>query len=496
MGRKNILLITSDQQRWDSIGYNSAILKTPNLDALAGEGIIFDRAYTVNPTCTPARVSILTGQYPSRHGCYTIGTSLPDNYDCLVPSLLAQNGYDTSLIGKAHFQACGTKGSFESSPNVNNTEFFKQWSGPYYGFEHVQLSISHGNEKNAPTMHYGAWLEENGVDIKRYFGNGQYTDFGAWDLPEEYHYTKWTADKTIEAIESANSQDKPFFIWSSFQDPHNPCMVPQPWASMYDPEDMPVLGGFPGEFDDKPPFYRGLNEKWNYGDSLRFKKDWHCINTLPWMNDKKKKEITAMYYGMISLMDKHIGRIVDALRDKGLLDDTVIVFTTDHGDYLGNHGMWWKGLPAYEDIHKLPFFVRNPGCETPGAHSDSFQSLVDLGSTFLRIAGCELLPGIQGIDQSATWTSADKSNRDHCLIEFRPTEDSFMQKTFLYDKYKVVLYSNPEWGELYDLSKDPEQLVNLWNDGKYSSVRFGLIQQFIKSEMEKDGVLRERTSGA
>lgn len=494
--RKNILLITSDQQRWDTIGYNNNILKTPNINVLAREGIIFDRAYTTNPTCTPARVSILTGQYPSRHGCYTIGTSLPENYACLVPAMLTGKGYDTSLIGKAHFTACMTEGSFESKPNIRDTAFFKKWSGPYYGFEHVQLSIAHGDQEDTASMHYGVWLEEKGIDKKLYFGNGQYTDFGVWDLPEEYHYSKWTADKTIEAIDRAAGNDQPFFIWSSFQDPHNPCLVPQPWASMYDPEDMKIFGSFPEEFDNKPPFYKGLNENWKYGDCLSFKKDWHCINTLPWMDDRKKREITAMYYGMISLMDKHIGRILDKLREAGLYDDTVIAFTTDHGDYLGNHGMWWKGLPAYEDTQKLPFVVRYPGCKNPGARSSSFQSLVDLGPTFLRIAEAELPPGMQGVDQSASWISAESSSRDHCLIEFRPSEDSFMQKTFIRDNYKIVFYSKPEWGELYDLSQDPDQLVNLWNDSRYQKIRFDLIQQFIKAEMDKDGVLRERTSGA
>ena len=211
MKRKNILLITSDQQRWDTLGVYNDKIKTPNLDRLSESGITFDRAYTVNPVCTPSRCSMLTGHYPSRHGCYTIGTSLPEDYPT-IPRLLSDTDYSTALIGKAHFQSCLDENSFEAAPNIFDEDLFTKWSGPYYGFEKARLVIGHSCEDHASGMHYGQWLKSQGVDVKKYFGNHNYSDFGTWDLPEEYHNSKWTADETIESIEQFQKEDKPFFL--------------------------------------------------------------------------------------------------------------------------------------------------------------------------------------------------------------------------------------------------------------------------------------------
>jgi arylsulfatase A-like enzyme len=282
---------------------------------------------------------MLTGHYPSKHGCYTIGTSLPCGYQTL-PQILSDNGYFTALIGKAHFQAYHTEGSFEAEPNIFDYDFLDGWKGPYYGFEHVKLSAVHSTEKNATGLHYGLWLKEKGVDTDLYFGNTEYADFGRWDLPEEYSNSSWVAEESIEAIKKSQKQNKPFYLWASFQDPHNSCFVPEPWASMYDRDDMPVYDRKEGEHVNKPPFYDSMAETGNYGDDKELcVKNWHCISNLPFMDEEKKKEIMGLYYGMVSQMDYNIGRIRDYLEKEELIDDTLIVFTSDHGDYMGNHGM-------------------------------------------------------------------------------------------------------------------------------------------------------------
>lgn len=496
----NVLLITSDQHRWDALGTVNPVLKTPNLDRLAWEGVQFDRAYTCNPVCTPARCSILTGQYPSRHGCYTIGTSLPEDYPT-IPQLLSQAGCFTSLIGKAHFRACcnepaGSHPSIEAPPQNRDWEYFRRWSGPYFGFEHVQLAIDHSNQPSADSMHYGLWLREQGVDPERHFGRGKYTDYGVWDLPEELHNSRWTADQTIAAVDRAG--DRPFFIWSSFQDPHNPCVVPEPWASMYRPEEMPEYRYREGEFADKPPFYQKLYEAaGSLGDpELDAYKPWYCFRRLREMDDRRTRELTAIYYGMVSLMDHHIGRIVQHLERIGQLDRTVIVFTTDHGDYLGNHGLWWKGLPAYDDAQRLPWIVRHPGCRTPGRRSNAFQSLVDIGPSALDALGVAAVPGLQGVSQIPAWVDAAASARDWAICEYRPTEGPFMQKTFVQDRWKLVVYSRREYGELYDMQSDPDQYRNLWADPQYAGVRGELLQQLATAGMESDGTLRPRVAWA
>ncbi len=499
----NVLVITSDQQRWDALGVNSPVLKTPALDALAAEGIVCDRAYTPNPTCTPARVSLLTGHYPSRHGCYTIGTGLPEDYPT-VPGALAEAGCFTAICGKAHYQPCtdqplGTPPeSIEAPPKCRDFDFFRRWSGPYYGFQHARLAIDHGHQRDAASMHYGLWLRERGVDVDRYFGNGRYEDYGAWDLPEEYHNSRWTADETIAAVDLAAEAGRPFFILSSFQDPHNPCVVPAPWASMYRPEDMPDFRHREGEFDDKPEFYRRCHQGGEgLGDpELDDHKPWYCFRGLADMDERRTRELTAAYFGMVSLMDRHIGRIVDHLRDRGLLESTIVVFTTDHGDYLGNHGLWWKGLPTYEDMMRLPFIVRHPGCVTPGSRSRAFQSLVDIPRTAMAALGVEPPAGLQGVDQSEPWRDASASARDWALCEYRPTEGPFMQKTFLHGQWKLVVYHDRDYGELYDLDADPDQYANLWDRREHQATKAELLGRFISAEMEKDGVLRPRVAWA
>ncbi|WP_026700663.1 sulfatase-like hydrolase/transferase [Salibacterium aidingense] len=496
MKPKNILFITSDQQRWDAVSFQNPIVKTPNLERIAKKGIVFNRGYTCSPVCTPARTSLLTGHYPSKHGCNTIGTSLPEDYPT-IPAKLSEHGYFTGLIGKAHFMSCLTPGSFEAGPNIYDRDFFREWNGPYFGFDYVRFVTGHSSEKHAASGHYGLWLEEKGIDTNNYFGKGTPHDVGTWALPEEVSNSKWTADETMEAINMAKQKEDPFFLWASFQDPHNPFVVPEPWASMYKKEEVPCYDLQEGEMENKPSFYQDLVDGTMYENEPELHVNGMpapCIGELPFLEDEKKREMMTKYYGMVSQMDHHIGRILDHLEKTGLIDDTVIVFTSDHGDYMGNHGLWYKGLPAYEDIQKVPFIVSHPDCKTPGDRSESLQSLIDLGNTFMNIAGIDPDPGIQGINQEEAWKNCDTEKRDWVMVEFRPTESSFMQKTFIVQQYKLVVYHNRTYGELYDLKQDHEQLNNLWDKEEMQSIKTQLLQALASAEMEKDGVLRARTA--
>ncbi len=505
--KRNVLLITSDQQRWDTIGILNDKIKTPNLDKLARDGILFNRGYTNNPVCTPSRISMLTGHYPSKHGCYTIGTSLDEDYPT-VPEIVSKNGYKTALIGKAHFQPCLHEGSFESEPNIHNDELFKRWNGPYYGFEHAELIIGHGDEPHSAGMHYGLWLEEQGINRSDYFGKNKYYEYGKWDLPDELSSSNWTAIRTIEAIKSARNEDKPFYIWSSFQNPHNPCVVPEPWYSMYDDVDVPIYDYVEGEFDNKPPLYENI-KNWDltvagedhlkYGvDVYEGEKNWHCVSGLDSKMGTKnaKKDIMKLYYAMVSQMDHYIGKIIDYLKENGLYENTTIIFTSDHGDYMGNHGLWWKGLPAFEDAQRVPFIVYDPKCKTKGLVSESLQSVIDIPTTILHLTGCDVPWGQQGVNQANGWLNGNEKLRDHVRIEFRPTEGEFMQKTLVTDSYKIVCYANREYGELYDLNNDINQYNNLWDNQEYVDVKLKLLMKVISSDMDKDGTLRTRFAPA
>jgi len=265
-------------------------------------------------------------------------------------------------------------------------------------------------------------------------------------------------------------------------------MVSEPWASMYDNDDMPDYDIYENEMDKKPLYYKELTESHKNpvnGDTTK---------VLPFMDKKAKKEITAKYYGMISQIDHHVGRILDVMEQKNLFKDTIIIFTTDHGDYLGHHGFWWKGLAAYDDIQRLPFIVAHPSCVKPGRESTAIQSLVDLGQTILDAAGIKAEYGMQGVNQIETWIDADKQARKWAMIECRPADGAFMQKTFIQEKYKLVIYNNESFGELYNMAADPNQLENLWADPEYQKIKADLMQKMIWAEMDKDGVLRKRLS--
>jgi uncharacterized sulfatase len=491
----NILLITSDQHHFRALGKLNSHIKTPNLDRLANEGMLFERGYTVNPVCTPSRVSILTGHYPSKHGCYHVGTSLPEDYQPTISSQLANAGYYTALLGKAHFNACLDPNSFEARPNVEDLDKFRSWDGPFYGFQHAKLLIGHTSEVHASGMHYGAWLEDQGIKRSDYFGIHGYNEYGTWSLPEDKHGSRWIADETIDAINAAQEESKPFFLWSSFQDPHNPYVVPEPWASMYDPKTIPLPEDLDCSMEGKPHFYDDIYSHRPCDDPDLQNIRYDCRNANH-ITLEKTKELYAVYYGMISLMDHHIGRVLDVLDENGLTEKTLIVFTSDHGDYLGNHNLWGKGLLAYEDIQRVPFIVRHPQCKTPGVNSKSLQSLIDLEASFLSAAGLPQPDGSQGVDQTNSWLNVNQKVRDWVMLECTPTESNFCQHTFIENRYKLILYHDRAYGELYDLHEDPNQSQNLYDDILYRDLRNTLIKRYISAEMERKGILRKRTAGA
>jgi len=503
MKKTNILVITSDQQRFDFLGKINPAIETPNLDRLANEGILCTSAYTPSPTCTPARASLLTGQYPSKHGAYTIGTKLDESYPTL-PGLLSTHGYATALIGKAHFQPCLTPGSFESAPHVHDYEFFKNWRGPYYGFEHAELVIGHTSQDHSCGMNYGAWLREQHVDIDSCFQlqgkNKHLQKPGVWNLPEAYHPSKWTADRSIAYIDNAECQNRPFFMWTSFQDPHNPYIAPEPWATMYNPDDIALPLRHPEESKNKPFFY-DVKDDGNFrfwdDDYIREYQSNIPHSTYRLYEDPATiKKAIAINMGMVSLMDKYIGKIIDHLKAKNIYDNTAIFFTSDHGDYLGNHGMWFKGMHAYDDCQKIPFIAKLPDSQKKNTQSDTPINLVDIAPTCCRLAGIPEPIGYDGIDQSEVLRGAKDSVRDWTIIEYRAGETPFMQKTLVTAEYKLVVYKNRPFGELYHRKKDPDQMNNLWDRPDFQSVKVALFQKLISAEMEKETVILPRTSGA
>lgn len=499
--RKNILLITSDQHHWMSMGYNNPEIKTPNLDRLAASGTIFNRGYTVNPTCTPTRASIITGQYPSQHGAWSLGTKLPETAHT-VGEDFQKAGYHTALIGKAHFQQLldhPTYRSIESNPHQQNLDWWRAFDGPFYGFESAQLVRNHTDEYHVG-QHYAIWMEEKGFDWKSHFwkpaGTGS-PQYGTWTIPEEYHYDTWIAERTNAQLDRYAENDENFFLWASFPDPHPPYLIPEPWAEMYDPDSLTLPELVPDEHDANPPhFHKTQEEKPDY--SMYQEKDGsYCHGFHSHLSSEKtRRKDMAIYYGMVSMMDKYIGKILDKLEKSGLAENTVVVFTTDHGHLFGQHGMTAKGAFLYEDMVKLPYIVSMPGTVPDGKTSEALQSIVDLAPTFLSIAGLEIPRTMTGVDQKEVWYGNKESVRDHVIVENHHQPTTINQRSYINERYKITIYQKQDFGELFDLQEDPNEIKNLWNVPEAQTLKAELMHKLIQAELEKEPIWMPRVCGA
>lgn len=501
----NVLFITTDQQHYLAMGYRNPELRTPNLDRLVSEGTTFHRAYTVNPTCTPTRASWLTGTYPSQHGAYSLGTKLMEDQRT-VADCFHDSGFATALVGKAHFQpllSTGDYSSLESYPTLHDLAFWREFHGPYYGFERVELARNHTDESHAG-QHYALWMEERGLaNWRDYFrpNSADQTVQGdpltesahtrrepgeAWDLPVEFHYNVWIADRTNALIEEHAKADRPFFMWASFFDPHPDYMVPEPYASMYDPATVTVPEHVPGEFDDKPPYFRkaleqspdfdefeeeGGNEIHGAGSHLRSRED--------------KARNIAMMYGMMTMLDDYIGKILDKVDELGIREETLVCFTSDHGDFFGQHGLVAKAIHHYEDLIRVPLVVRQPGTVPAGVVSDSLQSTVDLPQTFLTMSGLPVPCSMTGVDEKTVWEGATPTLRDHVIVENQHQPTTMNMRTLVTSRHKLTVHFNRDYGELYDLETDPQELTNLWDDSESQQLKSDLLLQFLYGEMAK-----------
>ncbi len=512
--RPNILLITSDQQHFSTLGCTNPRIKTPALDALAAGGVRFERAYCSNPVCTPSRASIITGLYPSWHGGWTIGVKVPEDQP-FVGDYLAQAGYATSLIGKAHFQPLRSQPgseSIESQPLMRDLDWWRKFHGPFYGFEHVETARMHGDESHAG-QHYGIWLEEQGLaNWRDYFDPWPETEDKVrrrhkWNLPERFHYSVWTAERTIAAMERSVAEKRPFFLWSSFHDPHPPYLVPEPWDTMYDPADVPYPKIAPGEMDAMAPHFRKTQEESPDFSMYRETFGPHGFHSHLHDEQAMRKNI-AVYYGMISLMDREIGRVVAALDRLGIADNTLVLFTTDHGHFLGQHGLVAKGAFHYEDMIKIPMLARWPGRIPARTVSRAMQSQVDLAPTFLAAAGENGArppdgvkgPGpifsMQGVNQLGVWEGVADRAREEIIVEDRIEPTKLSVRTCVDERYKITVYRGADYGEMHDLVEDPGELRNLWSRPECAALKSRLLLKFVQAEIRREPTRMPRIWGS
>lgn len=480
--RPNVILITTDQQRTDSLScYGSSFTSTPHLDRMASEGALFERAYCANPVCTPSRASIFGGRYPSRHGAWNVGMNVPDS-EVLLSHRLAAAGYRTYYIGKAHFQAFGSSDAL-SLESVQENYHYPAFRGPYYGFETVELALGQVTY-GIRTGHYAEWVRSQ-VSAQEYesyqsaaplsefrFGGEAYD----WSLPTRLHNSVWTAERVLDFLKQQDGT-QPFFLAIGFQDPHDPHGVPMDYPKI-DLERVPLPDFVEGELDDKPPHFREAHR--GMLEQSRMRGEFWIAGQGPGadfsrVSARDARLGRAYYYSMVRLIDDQIGHILASLDSLGLADSTLVILTTDHGELLGDHGLWMKGPFQYEQLVRVPLIMRWPAGFAAGQRPDALCSLVDIVPTVLAAGGLPVPAELDGVNALPMLHGETTRLHEAVLVECVDDPRGLRLKSVICTDRKLTWYCGQDYGELYDLARDPHELENRWDDARYATDRAQLL---------------------
>lgn len=424
VNRPNVLLIMTDQQRKDTIGaYGNPVIKTPNLDSLAQGGVRFENCFVQHAACMPSRACIFTGRYPIAHRVRSNGVPLPES-EATLAHIFAQNGYRTGGAGKFHF--------IPHYPYRSPLPMMETHPEPYYGFQEFHLG------EDGRSGEHWVWVKRN---------HPQYHKKPDHEIPLQLHNSYWSASHTIEFFRGCVGRGEPFFAFCSFVDPHHSYNPPSPYREMYQEEDMPEPIRKDGELDDKPPPLKARAKRLE-GVS------------------KNVAYNRAQYYGEVSFIDDSIGRILKVLDELKIRDNTLIIFVSDHGDMLGDHWLYFKGL-AYPQSANIPLIFNWPARLKAGKVVDGIVQEIDLFPTIMELVGLECPAGIQGRSQANVLTgSSSDTGYEYAYIEHAGSDYTLRSL-----KWRFTYYPGKEYGELYELQKDPHEFVNLWNNPKLDNIK-------------------------
>jgi arylsulfatase len=423
--RPNILLFLADQHRWDCLGaYGHPDVETPNIDRIASDGVRYENCFCPYPVCTPSRYSLLTGLYVRQHMGWTNHCTLPPALPTF-PRILREAGYRTAAVGKMHF-----------TPTYLDV-----------GFERMELAEQDGLGRFDDDYH--RYLRERHlvdridlIDQRSEYRQGAsrayWECFGAAesDLPEEHHCTTWIGDRAVEAVRQWAGGGN--FLMVGFVKPHHPFDPPAPWSRMYAPDAVAMPPGWtaeslPGDLDFHTGYFPNAS-----------------------LTEPALRRIMAMYYATISQIDHHVGRMLDLLAERGLYDDTMIVYTADHGDYMGFHHMILKGGLMYDPLVKVPLIVKYPGGSSAAATGDALVSNLDLAPTILAQAGCEPAETMAGLDLATR-----PQGRELIFAEgWRNRQYMVRSRT-----QKLLLCREGRHNRYFDLAADPLEMDDLFSRG-------------------------------
>jgi arylsulfatase A-like enzyme len=458
---------------------------TPRLDALAREGSWSPRMYCVQPLCMPSRATMITGMSPRGHRVWANGVNL-DPALPTIGDILAGRGHATALIGKAHFCTYWQQEGVDRDQSLETPDAWAggavapDWNGPYYGFEHVELTLLHnyvaqGHIRRDPIAGISdpdPSVIEHAVEPPLWSGGWKSA------LPVAQHPTTWIADRAIAFMREKRGQ--PFFLWASIPDPHHPFAPSKPYSELFDPDRMELPPTFDDDLEGKPDHVRDYAAG-RFATGLEGAgAGWEDLPGIP---EAAWRQTLAFYYGMCRQIDDSVGRMLDALEDLGIANETAVIFTSDHGEMLGDHGLLYKGPFAYEGLQRVPFIARLPGAPA-GITLEGLGSQIDLAPTFLDLAGIAAPPQMVGAPRT-DWLRGGPG-RDHALIEFEGRYSGLRSRTLVTSDWKLTRYEGGSCSELYALSEDPLERENLYHDSAYASTRAGLTDRLAGAMLEAE----------
>lgn len=515
--KPNFLIFVTDQHRADWLScMGNNILNTPNIDRIARQGVLFEKAYCNTPLCMPSRATMWTGLPSSVHSARTNGVDLDHKYPVL-PEIMHDQGYHTVSVGKIHLKAWhmsperGNQNITEYDPKLlpecetvwNEKKCSKLPEG-MWGLDKTHFLGGHGNYCFGEYMQ---WLEEEHPEAFKALRtkDSSQKNTGKEDnyystLPANLHYNEWIARHTIEELEKC-PKEKPFFMWCSFPDPHFPFGPPAPYCNSFSPQDMPD----PIAWDDN-------REKMNelYHAEYYLERGEESIDGGPCPYSLEQvKETKALAWGMVRHVDDCVGKVMEYLEQSDKKENTVIVFLSDHGELMGDHGMYCKGPFHYEGLLRIPMMMAWPGHLPEGKREQGLVSLLDFMPTILELAGIDypegavkawegpyagkkLYPGspLPGKSLVSLMCGREPGGSDSILVEDDDDIRQVFLRTLITQEYKITVYSERTYGELFDLKNDPEEQNNVWEEKAYQKIKLEMIWKLMQKLIQN----QDRTS--
>lgn len=459
MRKPNILIFMTDHQRADTVLPTHPCL-TPNLDRFAQEGVIFTDAFCPSPHCCPSRATFMSGLYPSRHGVWNnvcnrqaLSYGLKEGVR-LWSEDLAAAGYRLDWSGKWHV-------SVETSPADHGwTEHYVSGAA---GTHHGQTWEQYRRlaEQPEPTVRGEAEILRPGYGTYRLYGSR-----GEEGNPHD----ETAVAKGLEVLESLKGESRPWCLYVGAVAPHDPYVVPQRFLDLYDLKDVPLPASFGDELADKPHIYQRMRE-------MRFGQ----------LSPREVREGIRHFWAYCSYLDFLFGQLLEALERTGQAEDTLVLYTSDHGDYCGEHGLFAKGIPCFQGAYRVPAVVRWPAyIRNPGRQVDAFVSLADFAPTFIEAAGLPLDRYFTGASLLLFLHDETPPNwRDAIHTQCNGVELYYTQRSVMTREFKYV-FNGFDWDELYDLRHDPHEMVNRASDPAYEDVKREMCRRMWRFAQRED----------